>query len=80
MEVNDKFFDYVCALGNSNHFLFDAEKMQDFIYLTKREFLDSYSYLTEEEYDNTMKVLRYIQGILIESRFANQDRINSHLL
>ena len=33
----------------------DYEKMEDFKVLTKKEFLDSYSYLTEEEYDLTLK-------------------------
>lgn len=36
-------------------FLNDEEKMRDFICLTKEEFLASYSYLTEDEYDNTYK-------------------------
>jgi len=40
---------------NAN-FLDDKEKMQDFVILTKKQFLESYSYLTEEEYDNTAKV------------------------
>lgn len=34
-------------------FLNDEEKMRDFICLTKEEFLASYSYITEDEYDNT---------------------------
>lgn len=38
-----------------NHFLSDAEKMRDFKELSKEEFLASYSYLTEEEYDNTAR-------------------------
>lgn len=33
----------------------DAEKMRDFAILTKDEFLMSYSYLTEEEYDLTAR-------------------------
>ena len=33
----------------------DKEKMRDFKLLTKAEFLSSYSYLTEEEYDLTKK-------------------------
>lgn len=33
----------------------DDEKMFDFVNLTKEEFLKSYSYLTEEEYDLTEK-------------------------
>ena len=43
---------------NSNevtHFLDDVEKMRDFKELTKEEFLASYSYLTEEEYDATVR-------------------------
>ena len=28
----------------------DAEKMVDFLQLSKEEFLESYSYMTEEEY------------------------------
>ena len=40
------------SLSESN-FLDDAEKMADFEILTREEFLTSYSYLTEEEYDNT---------------------------
>ena len=34
-------------------FYLDAEKMQDFDVLSKQEFLDSYSYLTETEYNLT---------------------------
>ena len=34
-------------------FVDDEEKMKDFFELTKEEFLESYSYLTEEEYDAT---------------------------
>lgn len=33
----------------------DEEKMVDFKTLTKEEFLFSYSYLTEEEYDATVR-------------------------
>lgn len=35
-------------------FIDDDEKMRDFIVMTKKRFLESYSYLTEEEYDITM--------------------------
>lgn len=35
----------------------DKEKMKDFFALTKEEFLDSYSYLTEEEYDLTREAV-----------------------
>lgn len=37
------------------HFLSDADKMRDFKELTKEEFLQSYSYLTKEEYDATTR-------------------------
>lgn len=36
-------------------FITDKEKMSDFKILTKQEFLKSYSYLTEAEYDQTVK-------------------------
>jgi hypothetical protein len=36
-------------------FITDKEKMRDFKILTKQEFLKSYSYLTEAEYNLTMK-------------------------
>ena len=42
------------SLSQSN-FLDDDEKMADFEILTKEEFLTSYSYLTEQEYDNTKR-------------------------
>ena len=32
----------------------DLEKMRDFYILSKSEFLESYSYLTEKEYELTM--------------------------
>lgn len=34
-------------------FIDDNEKMSDFFLLTKEEFLNSYSYLTEKEYNAT---------------------------
>lgn len=56
------FFEYQklknAQIENSNetaHFLSDAEKMRDFKELTKEEFLASYSYLTEKEYDATVR-------------------------
>lgn len=38
------------------NFYDDAEKMADFRKISKEEFLKSYSYLTEQEYDNTKMV------------------------
>jgi len=42
-------------MKNAN-FINDEEKMRDFIALSKAEFLRSYSYLTEEEYNNTLQL------------------------
>lgn len=38
------------------NFLHDVDKISDFVSLSKEEFLASYSYLTEEEYDNTKRL------------------------
>ena len=43
---------------NKTNFLDDDEKMADFEILTKEEFLTSYSYLTEQEYDNTKREVK----------------------
>ena len=40
------------------HFANDEEKMIDFKNLTKEEFLESYSYLTEGEYEDTVEFLK----------------------
>lgn len=39
-------------------FLDDGEKLVDFFKLTKQEFLESYSYLSEIEYDKTLEVIK----------------------
>jgi hypothetical protein len=44
-------------LYSNENFIDDEEKMVDFFELTKEEFLESYSYLTEEEYDNTKELV-----------------------
>ena len=46
--INDTTIEY-------KSFTTDKEKMRDFEILTKEEFLNSYSYLTEAEYDLTVK-------------------------
>ena len=43
-------------------FIDDQEKMIDFLTLTKEEFLESYSYLTEEEYEATKSDLINMYG------------------
>lgn len=40
----------------------DAEKMEDFVVLSKERFLESYSYLTEAEYDATLNMVRKMVG------------------
>lgn len=45
------------------NFYSDVEKMRDFRTLTKDEFLQSYSYLTEKEYDNTLAIEHLISDI-----------------
>ena len=40
---------------SNGNFINDKEKMRDFKKLSKKEFLSSYSYLTEQEYDNTAR-------------------------
>ncbi len=41
----------------------DVEKMRDFLQLDRDEFLDSYSYLTDEEYDETLKAVEKFVGL-----------------
>ena len=50
-------------------FIDDEEKMRDFKELTKEEFLFSYSYLTEEEYDATMRCLKRRDNIMNLGKF-----------
>ncbi len=40
------------------NFIDDKEKMKDFNSISKEEFLKSYSYLTEEEYDNARRLVK----------------------
>ena len=47
-------------------FLDDYEKMDDMEIMSKEEFLESYSYLTEKEYDNT--VIKYFRRLLNEEQ------------
>jgi hypothetical protein len=47
-------------------FLPDEEKMRDFFEVSKEEFLFSYSYLTEEEYDTTKKAVDWAKEMEIE--------------
>lgn len=39
------------------NFIDDKEKIRDLFWLTREQFLQSYSYITEEEYDNTLDII-----------------------
>lgn len=43
-------------------FIGDPEKMLDYYIMTKDEFLKSYSYLTEDEYDATKTYLNFLNS------------------
>lgn len=53
-------------------FIMDKEKMYDFINLSKEEFLFSYSYLTEREYDVTKEYFDYLISLVNRK----EDKIN----
>lgn len=44
----------------NNNFIDDKDKMFDFIHLSKNEFLKSYSYITKEEWENTLIELYFL--------------------
>lgn len=46
-------------------FLLDKEKMQDFYILSKEEFLNSYSYLKDEDYERTIDKLNNIIDLIL---------------
>ena len=48
---------------HNSPFIDDSAKMLDFLYLSKEDFLQSYSYLTEDEYNATVDaVLKLLYG------------------
>lgn len=47
-------------------FINDRDKMQDFLALTKEKFLEFYSYLTEYEYELTLKDYNILYGRELE--------------
>lgn len=56
-------------------FLDDNEKMVDFVMLSKEEFLASYSYLTEEEYDMTAEaVIKAAEKISAEGKITRASK------
>lgn len=61
-----------------NNFVNDVEKLLDMLTLNKEEFLKSYSYLTSEEYDNTVTKIgpvgsyKFIDAILSAMKRENE--------
>ena len=54
-------------------FLWDLDKMYDLLTITKEEFLQSYSYMTEEEYDLTLSLIKPTSWQLVD----NEDQIST---
>ena len=52
-------------------FINDDEKMRDFFKLSKDEFLSSYSYLSEKDYDETKKIVD--RSIILELTYEGKD-------
>lgn len=50
---------YIQIEDEKNHFLNNEETMSDWLKLSKDEFLEKYSHITEEEYDETLKRIEY---------------------
>lgn len=47
---------------NFNDFVDDLEKVHDLLYLSKKDFLNFYSYINEAEYENTVnKIYNYVK-------------------
>lgn len=64
------------------NFIDDKEKIRDLFWLTREQFLQTYSYITEEEYDNTLDIIWEQlgdisvneNGTIIEEDFYNWDK------
>ena len=64
------------------NFINDKEKMRDLLWLNRNQFLSTYSYITEEKYDNTLDLMWQQlgdipvneEGTLIEDDFYNWDK------
>ena len=64
------------------NFINDKEKIRDLLWLNRNQFLSTYSYITEEEYDNTLDLIWQQlgdipvneEGTLIEDDFYNWDK------
>lgn len=52
-------------------FIGDEEKMKDFPNISKEEFLSSYSYLSEDEYEATLNDFNKLNQSAVQSRFSD---------
>lgn len=53
-----------------NSFIDEYDKMEDFFRLSTQEFLDTYSYLSMDEYSNTLTIL------ILTGRYPNASRFS----
>lgn len=68
-----------CGLLPVGDFCSDEEKMVDFLAMTKEEFLTSYSYLTEAEYDATMMAVAASRKLSFLAAVYDQYVTDCHL-
>jgi hypothetical protein len=58
-------------------FINDENKMKDFKILSKKEFLESYSYINSESYDLTLKktriLKRYLKELILYIKYGNYE-------
>lgn len=59
------------TLDSQLSFIGDEEKMKDFPKLSKEEFLSSYSYLSEKEYEATVHDFNELNQSAVQSRFSD---------
>lgn len=63
------------------NFIDDKEKMKDFISMSKEDFLNSYSYLTEEDYIETRVIkAKYEVEEFLNEDMENQNKIIDYIL
>lgn len=60
MKIKTELIEETTEFDFSNVFITDIDKMRDFKKLTKAEFLQFYSYLTEKEYDETKRYFDWL--------------------
>ncbi len=63
-------------------FINDKEKMKDFMILSKEDFLKSYSYLRESDYDSTMQQLILLNAAIqnfAECSLKSECELNSEI-